>query len=159
MSVDVACECGCKRGGAKWRCGSEMCRHSVAALAWERGSQEIGKLAPGGRKRSPRGVKFRAPGGPKWLSGGLWRRPGASWAAGEAQEGALSGKGSLLFFLKRPKKYFLERPGSILGSSWRLLGRFWSLSPPPGGGPGRLREVIFGGFVRVGAREVKNREK
>ena len=47
-------------------------------------------------------MKFRPPGGQKWLSGGLWRPPGASWAGGEAQEGGLGGKGSLLFFLKRP---------------------------------------------------------
>ena len=110
-----------------------MCRHIVAPLAWERGSHEIEKLAPGGGKRSPRGVEFRAPGGPKWLCGGLWRPPGASRAAGEAQEGALSGKGSLLFFLKRPKKYFLERRGSILGT----LGGFWvdfGPFPPPRGG-------------------------
>ena len=92
VSVDVACGCGGERGGAKWRCGSEMCRHTVAPLAWERGSHEIEQLAPGGGKRSPRGVEFRAPGGPKWLRGGLWRPPGASWAAGEAQEGGLSGK-------------------------------------------------------------------
>ena len=101
-----------------------MCRHTVAPLAWERGSHEIEKLAPGGGKRSPRGVEFRAPGGPKWLRGGLWRPPGASWAAGEAQKGGLSGKGLLSFFVEGAKKVFLERPGSILGSSWRLLGRF-----------------------------------
>ena len=137
VSVDVACGCGGEGGVRNGGEDGEMCRHSVAPLAWERGSHEIEKLAPRGRKRSLRGVKFRAPGGPKWLSGGLWRRPGASWAAGEAQEGALSGKGSLLFFLKGPKKYFLERPGSILGSSWRLLGRFWILFLGARGGSGR----------------------
>ena len=78
-------------------------------------------------------MNFGPPGGPKWLSGGLWRPPGASWAGGEAQEGGLGGKGSLLFFLKRPKKFFFELPGSILGTSWRLLGRFWVLSTPPRG--------------------------
>ena len=135
VSVDVACGCGGERGGAKWRCGSEMCRHSVAPLAWERGSHDIKKLVPGGRKRSPRGVKFRPPGGPKTVVSGLWRPPRASWAAGAAQEGGLSGKWLLLFF-ERAKKVFLERPGSILGSSWRLLGRFWVLSPPSRGGSG-----------------------
>ena len=134
-----------------------MCRHSVAPLAWERGSHEIEKLAPGDGKRSHREVKFRAPGGPKWLSGGLWRPPGASWAAGEAQEGALSGNGALLFFLKGPKNIFW----SVQGPSWGALGGFWvdfgSFSPP-GGGAGEAPGVILGGFVRGAAREVKNKE-
>ena len=104
-------------------------------------------------------MNFRPPGGPKWPSGGLWRPPGASWAGGEAQEGGLGGKGSLLFFFETATKLVLELLGSILGTSWRLLGRFWVLPSPPGGGPERLREVIFGGFVRPAAREAKNREK
>ena len=136
-----------------------MCRHTVAPLAWERGSHEIEKLAPGGGKRSPRGVEFRAPGGPKWLCGGLWRPPGASWAAGEAQEGALSGKGSLLFFFEKAQKVFFGASRVHLGELLAAFGSILEPFPPPGGGPGRLREVIFGGFVRVGAREVKNREK
>ena len=56
---------GARGGGRNGGEDGEMCRHSVAPLAWERGSHEIEKLAPGGRKRSPRGVKFRPPGGPK----------------------------------------------------------------------------------------------
>ena len=85
---------GVRNGGED----GEICRHSVAPLAWERGSHDIKKLVPGGRKRSPRGVKFRPPGGPKTVVSGLWRPPGASWAAGAAQEGGLSGKWLLLFF-------------------------------------------------------------
>ena len=78
---------------------------------------------------------------PPAQSGLLWRgleasRGGASWAAGEAQEGALGGQGSLFSFFERAPKVILERLGSLLGTSWRLLGRFW-------GGPGSLREVIF----------------
>ena len=128
----------------------EICRHSVAPLAWERGSQEIEEWTPGGQKRSPRGVKFRPPGGPKWLSGGLWRPPGASWAAGQAQEGALGGKGSLLFFFETAKQLVLELPGSILGTSWRLLGRVWVLPPPsPREGPGEAPGGHFWRFCET----------
>ena len=87
--------------------------------------------------------------GPKWLSGRPWRPPGASWAGGEAQEGGLGGKGSLLFFLRRPKKFFFELPGSILGTSWRLLGRFWVLFPPPGGWPGEAPGGHFWRFCET----------
>ena len=52
------------------------------------------------------GVEEGTPGGSNFDP----RPPGASWAAGQAQEGALGGKGSLLFFLKRPKKVFFEDP-------------------------------------------------
>ena len=41
--------------------------------------------------------------------------------------------------------------GTILGSSWRVLGPFWVAFPPPG----RLQEVIFGLFWAVPAKILK----
>ena len=114
----------------------------------KRGARGIEEVTPGGRKRRPRGVNFRPPGGPKWLSGGLWRPPGASWAGGEAQEGGLGGKGSLLFFLKRPKKFFLN----FQGPSWGPLGGFWAdfgSFPPPRGGPGEAPGGHFWRFCET----------
>ena len=105
----------------------------------------IEKCPPEGRKMRPRGVKFRPPGGPKWLSGGLWRPPGASWGSG----GRSWRKRVALVFFETAQKVFFGLLGSILGTSWRLLGRFWVLSPPPGGGPGRLREVNFWRFCET----------
>ena len=60
-----------------------------------------------------------------------------------------------LIFLKGPKKIF----GASRVHLGELLAAFGSILGPFTGGPGRLREVIFGGFVRVAAREVKNRQK
>ena len=45
--------------------------------------------------------------------------------------------------------------GTILGSSWRVLGPFWVAFPPPWGAPGRLQEVIFGLFWDVPAEILK----
>ena len=45
--------------------------------------------------------------------------------------------------------------GTILGSSWRVLGPFWVAFPPPWGAPGRLQEVIFGRFWDVPAEILK----
>ena len=45
--------------------------------------------------------------------------------------------------------------GTILGSSWRVLGPFWVAFPPPWVAPGRLQEVIFGLFWDVPAEILK----
>ena len=45
--------------------------------------------------------------------------------------------------------------GTILGSSWRVLGPFWVAFPAPWGAPGRLQEVIFGLFWDVPAEILK----
>ena len=115
-----------------------MSSHSVARLTWERGSQGMDTW-----KKEPPGDEISSPGDPKWLSG----PPGASWATGVAQEGALGGQGGLVvaLFSETAKKLVFDvfRPPEDVKT--RLLGRFWILFLPPGGG--RLREVIFGGIV------------
>ena len=115
-------------------------------------------------KMDPRGSKKEAAGGEISTPEGLEK---AVWPL-EASRGVLGGRrGSggrswrkrvALVFFETAQKVFFELPGSILGTSWRVLGRFWVLFPPPWGGPGRLRELIFGGFVKGAAREAKNRE-
>ena len=75
------------------------------------------KWFPGGRKRSPRGVKFRPPGGPKTVVSGLWRPPGASWAAGAAQEGVLSGKERHKTFAEDLTRFGPEGPANFWNES------------------------------------------
>ena len=115
----------------------EICRHSVAPLAWERGSHDIKKIGSRGSKKEPPGSQISTPGGSE--NRGFW--------ALEASRGVLGGRcGSggrseremvALIFFERAKKVFLERPGSILGSSLRLLGRFGVLFRGARGGSGR----------------------
>ena len=142
----------------------EMCRHSVAHLG-KGVRMTLKQIGSRGSKKEPPGSQISTPGGSenrgfnararvKSVVCGLWRPPGASWAAGAAQEGGLSGKWLLLFFLKGQKSIFgasRVHLGELLAAFGSILGPF-----PPSGG---LREVIFGGFVRVAAREVKNRQK
>ena len=91
------------------------------------------KLVPGGRKRSPRGVKFRPLGHPKTAD--FTRGPVLNpWFVGpEASRGVLGGRCGLsgkwlLFFFERAKKYFWI----VQGPSWTILGPF----PGPGEAPG-----------------------
>ena len=75
----------------------------------------------------------------------FWRPPGASLAAGEAEEGALGGKGGVVvaLFLTVQKLVFdVFRPPEDVKT--RILP-----PPSPRGVPGRLGEVIFGGFLEV----------
>ena len=118
-----------------------MCRPSVAPLAWEKGSHD--------KKSGSWGVEKE-----------LWRPPGASWAAGEAQEGALGGQGgivvALVFFWKGPNKFFFGvfRPPEDV---FVFLGAdFGSVSPPGGGGPGRAHKVppLFRGDRGLKRKEV-----
>ena len=86
----------------------------------------------------------------------------ACWAAGAVEEGALGGEGgvvvALVFFKCKPKSIFRRLPAAGRGEN-AAFGPILAPFPPPGGGPGRLREVIFGGFVRGAAREAKKIEK
>ena len=98
------------------------------------------KWASGGfenrRQKGPRGVVFRAPGGPKWPPGGLL--------------GPLGRQVGLDTVLER-KKFVVgrRRPpswgalGAVLGPSWRLCGSFVVVSPPPGGLFLELVEPLF----------------
>ena len=86
-------------------------------------------------------VKFRPPRGSSGvLLGRLGRQVGlrrALWAE------------------KRSLKIVWRALGTILGSSWRVLGPFWVAFLPPLGAPGRLQEVIFRRFWDVPAEILK----
>ena len=93
-----------------------------------------------GPKRSPTGQISPPRGSSGVLLGRLGRQVGlrrALWAE------------------KRSLKIERRALGTILGSSWRVLGPFWVAFPPPLGGPGRLQEVIFGLFWDVPAEILK----
>ena len=94
------------------------------------------KIDARGSKKEPHRTKFAPPGGSSGvLLGRLGRQVGlrrALWAE------------------KRSLKIVWRALGTILGSSWRVLGPFWVAFPPPWGAPGRL-QVIFGFFWDVPA--------
>ena len=99
------------------------------------------KEAPGGQIRPPRGSISR----PGESQTGFWRPPGASWAPGRPQEGALGEKRAV------GKLY-----GRFLGPSSGLLAPLRPVSgrlSPPGGAPGMLREIIFGGILGTCLKE------
>ena len=80
--------------------------------------------------------------GPGGSQMAFWRPPGASWAAGQAQERALGGKGSLFFFETGKKSSFSTSRvhlGHLLAGFGAMLGPF----PPSVGRPGEARELIF----------------
>ena len=90
-----------------------------------------------GPKRSPNGQISPPRGSSGVLLGRLGRQVGlrrALWAE------------------KRSLKIERRALGTILGSSWRVLGPFWVAFPPPRGG---LGEVIFGLFWDVPAEILK----
>ena len=109
-------------------CFAHSARPGIAPAAWERGPQEV--------ETSTQGVPKRAPGGqisgPKWSSGASWGVLGARSASG-GRSGREKGSWTIVW----------RALGTVLGLSWRLLGRL----SPPGGGPERLREVIFRGIL------------
>ena len=93
-----------------------------------------------GPKRSPTGQNSPPRGSSGVLLGRLGRQVGlrrALWAE------------------KRSLKIERRALGTILGSSWRVLGPFWVAFPAPWGAPGRLQEVIFGLFWDVPAETLK----
>ena len=101
------------------------------------GPTSAGKGHENRRPWVPKGapqVKFRPPGGPLESSWGVLGAKSAS----EGRSGSL--------------KIDKRALGTILGSSWRVLGPFWVAFPPPLGGPG---EVMFGLFWDVPAEILK----
>ena len=113
----------------------------MAPTACESGSQEVEvsdargskNRSSGGQISPPRGSNFA----PRGSQTGFWSPPGASWAPGRPQEGALGGK------------------GTVLEPFWRVLGPLLVDFPTRGEGPGRLPEVIFEAFFGRPGREAK----
>ena len=102
--------------------------------------ERVMKIDARGSQKEPHRSNFAPP-------GVLWSPPGASWAPSRPQKGALGGKEEFENCMEG---------GTILGSSWRVLGPFWvGFPPPPWGVPGRLQEVIFGLFWDVPAEILK----
>ena len=94
-----------------------------------------------GPKRSPTGQISPPRGSSGVLLGRLGRQVGlrrALWAE------------------KRSLKIERRALGTILGSSWRVLGPFWVAFPPPLGGPGEAPGGHFWTFLGRPSRDLKN---
>ena len=77
-----------------------------------------------------------------------WRSPGAPWAPGRSQDGALAGKGGV----EKLYGWVLGPSGGPLGASW---GHFGSPPPPPGGGRGGSGRSFLEVFGRSRPRPPK----
>ena len=94
------------------------------------------KEAPGVKCRPRRVSKFASRGVQNGLLETSWGVLGARSASG-GRSGREKGSWKIVW----------RALGTVLGSSWRLLGQSRIVFPPLGGAPERLREVIFGGIL------------
>ena len=103
--------------------------------------RRLKKATPAGPKKEAPGVKFDPPRGSNFAS---WGVPNGLLETSWGVLGARSASGGRSGREKGSWKIVWRALGTVLGSSWRLLGQFRVAFPPLG--PGRLRKVIFGGI-------------